>query len=93
MSFLSLDCSQNDSCPTVFPTKGKIVFHVFIFSLMRLGNGFASDRISYGQASTYCPRHMYYIAFLVFVRLYVRTTLASSHLFFWRVGYVTSRYK
>ena len=77
MSFLSLDRSQNDSCLTVFLTKGKRVFHMSILSLVRSGNGFASGRLSYGQACTYRPRPTYYVTILVFVCLYVCTTLSS----------------
>ena len=76
VSFLSLDHSQNDSHLTVFLAEGKRVFHVSILSLVRLGNGFASGGLSYGQASTYRPRTMYYVTILVFVCLYVCTTLA-----------------
>ena len=74
--FLSLDRSQNDLRLIVFLTKGKRVFHMSIFSLVRLGNGFTSGRISYGQAPTYRPRHTYYITVLVLVCPYVRTALA-----------------
>ena len=77
VSFLSLDSSQNDLCLTAFLTEGKRVFHVLIFSLERLGNGFVSGRLSYKQASTYRPRPTYYVTVLVFVCLYERTTLAS----------------
>ena len=77
VSFLSLDRSQNDSCLTVFLPEGKRVFHVLIVSLVRLGDGFASDRLSYGQASTYRPRPTYYLTVLVFVCLYVCTTIAN----------------
>ena len=76
VSFLSLDCSQNDMRLTVFLTEGKKVFHVSILSLVRSGNGFASDRISYKHASTYRPRPTYYITVLLFVCLYVCTTLS-----------------
>ena len=76
VSFLSLDRSQNDVRLTVFITEGKRVFHVSILSLVRLVNGYASVRRSYGQASTYRPRHTYYITVLVFVCPYVRTTLS-----------------
>ena len=77
VSFLSLYCSQNDSCLNVFITEGKRIFHVLVLSLVRLGNGFASGRISYGQASTYRPRPTYYVTVLVFVCLYICTTLAT----------------
>ena len=76
MSFLSLDRSHKNSRLTVFLTEGKRVFHVSILSLVRSGNGFASGRLSYGQASTYRPRTTYYVTVLVFVCLYVCTTLA-----------------
>ena len=79
MSFLSLDRSQNDSRLTVFITKGKRVFHMSILSLVRLGNGYAYGRLSYKQASTYRPRHMYYVTVLVFVCPYVRTTLEARY--------------
>ena len=75
VSFLSLDHYQNDSRLTVFLTKGKRSFHVSIFSLVCSGSGYVSVRLSYGQAYTYRPRHTYYVTFLVFVRLYIRTTL------------------
>ena len=75
MSFLSLDRSHNDSCLTVFLTEVKRVFHMLILSLVRSGNGFASVRLSYGQAFTYHPRPTYSITVLVFVCLYVCTTL------------------
>ena len=78
MSLLSLDRSQNDSRLTIFLTKGKRVFHVSIFSLVRPGNGFTSGRLSYGQASAYRPRPTYYITVLVFACLYVCTTLELS---------------
>ena len=74
---LSLDCSQNDLHLTEFLTKVKRVFHVLILSLVLLGSGYTSDRIYYGQASTYCPCHTHYFAILVFVCPYVRTTLAQ----------------
>ena len=76
MPFLSLDRSQNDSHMTVFLTEGKRVFHMSMLSLFRLGNCFVSGRLSYGQASTYLPRPNYYVNVLVFVCLYVCTTLA-----------------
>ena len=74
--FLSLDRSQNDSRLNFFLTEGKRVFHMSILSLVRSGDGFASGRLSYGQASTYRPRPMYYVNVLVFVCLYVCTTLS-----------------
>ena len=77
VSFIYLDRSQNYSRLTVFLTEGKRVFHVF-FSLMRLGNGYASDCLSYGQDSSYRPCHTYYVTVLVFVCPYVRTTLALN---------------
>ena len=43
---------------------------------MRSGNGYASGRIFYGHASTYRPRHTYYVTVLVFVCMYIRTALA-----------------
>ena len=67
VSFLSLDFSQNDSCLIVFIAEGKRVFHVSILYLVRLGNGYAYDRLSYGQTSTYIPLHTYYVTVLVFV--------------------------
>ena len=76
MSFLYLDGSQNNLCLTVFLTEGKRVFHVSIFYLVSSGNGFASGPLSYVQASTYRPRPMYYVTVLVFVYLYLCTTLA-----------------
>ena len=59
VSFLSLDRSQNDSRLTVFLTEGKRVFHVSIFSFVSSGNGFMTGRLSYVQASIYCPCPMY----------------------------------
>ena len=41
--------------------------------LVRSGNGYASGHLSYGQASTYCPRHTYHVTVLVFVCTYVHT--------------------
>ena len=76
MLFLSLDCSRNDSRLAVFLTEGKRVLHVLILYLVRSGNGFASDRIPYGQASTYRPHPTYYVTVLVFMFLYVCTTLS-----------------
>ena len=76
MAFLCLYYYQTNSCLTVFLTKGKRVFHMLILSLVFLGNGYVSGRISYVQASTYCLWHTYYITVLVFVCPYVRTTLA-----------------
>ena len=73
MSFLSLDCSQNDSRLNFFLTKGKRVFHVSILSLVLSGNGYASGRLSFGQASTPPPRHTYHVTVLVFVCPYIRT--------------------
>ena len=43
---------------------------------MRSGSGFTSCCLSYGQASTYRPRPTYYVTVLVFLCLYVCTTLA-----------------
>ena len=77
MSFLSLDRSQKDSRLTVFLTEGKRVFYVSILSLVRSGNGFASGHLSYRQASTYRPRTTYYVTVLVFVCMYVWTTLVA----------------
>ena len=76
MSFLSLDCSQNDSRLIVIIAKGKRVFHVSILSLVRSGNGYASGRLSFGQASTYRPRPTYYVTVFVFLCMYVCKTLA-----------------
>ena len=76
ISFLSLDRSQNNSRLTVFLTEGKRVFHVSILSLVRSGNGFASGLLSYGQDFTFHPCPTYYVTVLVFVCLYVCTTLA-----------------
>ena len=76
VSFLSLDGSQNDSRLTVFLTEGKRVFHMSILYLVRSGNGFVSGRLSCIQASMYCPCPTYYVTFLVFVCMYVCTTLA-----------------
>ena len=47
-----------------------------ILSLVRLENGFVSGHLSYGQAFKYCPRPTYYVTNLVFLCLYVCTTLA-----------------
>ena len=49
-----------------------------ILSLVRLGKGFTSGRLSYRQASTYRPRPTYYVTILVFVYLYVCMTLAHN---------------
>ena len=49
-----------------------------ILSLVCSGNGFASDRLSYVQDSTYRPRPTYYVTVLVFVCPCVRTTLAGG---------------
>ena len=49
-----------------------------ILSLVRLGNVYASGRHSCGQASMYRPCHTYYVTILVFVCLYVHTTLADG---------------
>ena len=77
MSYIRTDTkSQNNSRLTVFLTKGKRVFHVFILSLVRSGDGFASGSLYCGQDSTYRPRPTYYVTVLVFVCLYVCTTLA-----------------
>ena len=61
----------------VFFTKGKRVFHVLILYLVLLGSGYTSDRLSYGQASTYCPCHTHYVTVLVFVCTYVRTYIRT----------------
>ena len=77
VSFLSIDFSQNNSCLTVFLTEGKRVFHVSILFLVRLGNGFASGRLSYRPAYTYLPRQRYHVTVLgicVSVRMYVIST-------------------
>ena len=50
-----------------------------ILSFVRLGNGYASSRLSCVKASMYRPRHTYYITGLVFVCPYVRTTLAIHY--------------
>ena len=50
-----------------------------ILSLVRSGNGFASGRLSYGKASTYRPHPTYYVTVLVFVCLYVCTTLVIDN--------------
>ena len=52
-----------------------------ILSLVRLGNCFAYGRLSYGQASMYRPRPTYYVTVLVFVCLYVYTTLAEINVY------------
>ena len=74
--FLFLDCSQKDLHLTVFLTKGKIVFHILILYLVHSGNGFTSGCLFYGQASMYRPCPTYYVTVLVFVCLYVCTTLS-----------------
>ena len=74
--FLSSYCSHNNSRLIVFLIKGKRVFHVSIFSLVHSGNGYASSRLSYGHASTYRPRHTYYVTVLVFLCPCVHTKLA-----------------
>ena len=51
-----------------------------ILSLVRSGNGFASGRLSYVQASTYRPRTTYFLTVLVFVCLYVCATLEGISL-------------
>ena len=79
VSFLCLDRSQKDSCLTVYLTEGKIVLNISILSLVRLGNGYMSGRISYIQDSTYRPRHTYYVTVLVFMCPSVRMTLAVLH--------------
>ena len=56
----------------VFLTKGKRVFHVSNLYLVCSGNGYASGRLSYGQASTYHLHHKYYGTVLVFLYPYVR---------------------
>ena len=81
MQFLSLDLSQNDSRLTVFLTKGKRVFHMSILSLVHSGNGLASGRLSYGQASTYRPHPTYYVNVLVFVCPYVHMKLEPTYNF------------
>ena len=63
---------------TVFLTKGKRVFHVSILYLFCSANSYASRRLSCEQASIYCPCHTYYITLLVFVCLYVHTSLATT---------------
>ena len=63
---------------TILITEGNRVFHVSILYLVSLGSIYVSGHISYGQASTYHPRHTYYITVVVFVCLYVRTTLAET---------------
>ena len=75
VSFLSLDRYQNDLRLTVFLTEGKRVFHMSIISFVLSVNGFASGRLSYGQAFKFHPRPTYYVTVLVFVCLYVCTTL------------------
>ena len=63
---------------TVFLTKGNRVFHMSILSLVCLGNGYTTGHMTYGQASTYCPRNTYYVTVLLFVYLYVHTPLAKT---------------
>ena len=75
--FLSLDCSQNNSCLTDFLTEGKRVFHVLILYLVCSGNGYASGPLFYGQATNYLTCHRYYVNVLVFMCLYVCTTLET----------------
>ena len=72
VSFLSLDCSQSDLSLTVFLTKGNRVFHVLILSLIVSGDGYASGRLSYGQASTYPLSYVlrYCFCICVSVRMY-----------------------
>ena len=79
VSFLYLDCSQNDSRLTVFLTEDKRVFHVSILYLVCSGNGLVCGRLSYGQASKYRTRPTYYVTVLVFVCLYVCTTLSHPY--------------
>ena len=58
-----------------------------ILYLVRPGNSFVSGRLSYGQTSTYRPRPTYYVTVLVFVCLYVCTTLAAPFdLILWYVS-------
>ena len=47
-----------------------------ILSLVRSGNGYACRRLSYGQASTYRPPHMYHVTVCY---LCVRTYLWHQH--------------
>ena len=79
VSFLSLDCSQNDSHLTVFLTKGKRVFHVSILSFVHSGNGFTFGRLSYGQVSTYRPRPTSYVLCYCVWYLCVRTYVRYQH--------------
>ena len=79
MSFFYLNRSQNDSRLTVFLTESKRIFHVSIFYLVRSGNGFASGRLSYGQAFTFHPHPTYYVTVLVFVCMYICTTLIHPY--------------
>ena len=46
--------------------------------LLRSGNGFASGRLSYVQAFNFYPCPRYYVTVLVFVCLYVCTTLTIT---------------
>ena len=47
--------------------------------LILLGNGYVSDRLFYGQTSTYHYRHMNYVTLLVFVHRYICAELANSY--------------
>ena len=81
-SFLSLDFSKNDSRLTFFLTEGKRVFHESILSLVCSGNGFASGRLSYGQAPTYCPRPtllFWYLCVRTYVRHYHRQIIHENN--------------
>ena len=67
--FLYLYRSQNNSCLTVFITKGKIFFHVSILSLVHSGNGYTYVRLSYIQDSTYRPLIRTTLLFWFFVSI------------------------
>ena len=76
VSFLSVVFLITYPCLTIFLTKGKGVFHVLILYLARSGNGYTSDRISYIQTSTCRPCHTFHVTVVVFVCMYVCTTLS-----------------
>ena len=78
VSFLSLNDSQNDLCLTACLPEGKRVLHMSILFLVCSENGFASVRLSYGQAFTYRPFPTYYVTVLVFVCLCVCTQLVEK---------------
>ena len=78
MSFLSLDHYQNDLRLTIFLTEGKRVFHVSIFSLVRLG-GRLHVWPSFLRTGLGVPTPSYVLNYCFGICMFVRTYNISIH--------------